>query len=76
MTRLEANQAILLLLSEYIVNHPEERFCQVLRNLGVVNTVLDDISYCVFFSDEFNTESVDTLDNIKQQLRKIGTKNR
>jgi len=74
MTNKEVNLAIIQKLKEFIVDNPDQRFCQILRNIGIFDTVgavlPQDINnnlgfVKVFFSDEFYTESIDTLNKIK-----------
>lgn len=60
--RQNVNFQILEELRKYFEKYPHERFGQGLRNIGVVDTVHNDSG--VFFSNEFNTESVATLNKI------------
>lgn len=58
MTRLEANRSILEKIANEVENNPEQRFHQILQNMGIVklngNVVVD----------QFYEESVDTLDRL------------
>lgn len=55
--RLESNREILKLLSKRIEENTDERFCQMLSNLG-----LDRIDLC------YNVESSSTLGHLKTVL--------
>lgn len=77
INRKEANLAIIQKLKEFILAHPDQRFCQALRNIGAFDTVaaispkgvkgnLGPVK--VYFSNEFYTESVDTFKKVKKRL--------
>ena len=68
MTRHEANKEILAKLFEYVEKAPDQRFGQILRNLGVVREhYLDGIP--AFWANDFYIESEDTLNNIIKETK-------
>lgn len=78
MNRLQANLKILELLKEFIKNNPDIRFGQAIRAVGIVDVeqVIPETSshlseVKLFYSDEFYTESTETLDRVKKRLSKV-----
>ena len=64
MNRQEANRKILNLLSAAVEQCPNQRFHQILQNLGI--NLIDVTEFkCL---DQFYEESEDTLDRIKQMV--------
>lgn len=79
MTRLEANLALIKILTEFVKDYPDIRFAQALRSIGVFETTgavshdkmkghLGEVQ--VFYSNEFYTESEETLKKVKERLKK------
>lgn len=68
MTRLEANLKILDIVSSYVKANPDQRFCQVLCNLGLpyIGTTVVDGS--VQHVDKYYEESDKTLEGVKQAV--------
>ena len=68
MTRLEANLKILDIVSSYVKANPDQRFCQVLCNLGLpyIGTTVVDGS--VQHVDKYYEESDKTLESVKQAM--------
>lgn len=65
--RIEANLELLNFLGDYIMNHPTERFGQVLRNLGiVVESNLQEGGH--IWLNGFNEEPQDTLTRVKKSI--------
>jgi len=75
--RLLLNLMILEHLEKYLIKNPDQRFCQALRNIGIVDSVsavpheqrkkaIGELE--VLFSNEFYTESKDTLAKILDRL--------
>lgn len=59
MTRLEANLKILDILKEYAKSAPDQRFHQILQNIGLEDGPCDDCH------DRFFEESTETLTKLK-----------
>ena len=75
MTRKQKKLEIIKKLRDYICQHPEQRFGQALRNIGIVDTIClrDDITeYSVYFTNIFNEEPEQTLKRIAETLEKYG----
>lgn len=76
MNRLEANRRILQLLRNEIELQPDIRFCQLLSNLDIVerrdHEYDGDHTPPPYWVDEFNTESVGTLQRILNALNRTG----
>jgi hypothetical protein len=73
MTRFEANREIMKRLSKAIKDNPDQRFGQLLRNLGVVREQGYDVDQCGTpprWVNEFNTESEFTLNNMIAEEKK------
>ena len=71
MTRHEANLHILEILYAEASANPSLRFGQLLSILDVVLQERDATGCVTGWSDEFDTESVDTLTRIKGALAKL-----
>jgi hypothetical protein len=74
MTRQEANIRILGILAKAIIDRPDERFGQLLRNLGAVRErTRDNLGRQTVYPEwvnEFNTESEFTLNNMIAEEKK------
>lgn len=60
MNRIQANQAIIDIISQYAMDNPDMRFIQLLWSLGIINTQNDWL-----IEDRYNEESEDTLKKLK-----------
>lgn len=75
LERADANADLLNLLTQYLADNPTQRFCQALRNLGIVRESIqvednNAVSYASVWVNEFYTESTDTLENVNAVLNK------
>ena len=68
MTRLEANLKILDIISNYIKTNPEQRFCQVLCNLGLPFISIVTKDGTTQHVDKFFEESDKTLEIVNQAI--------
>ena len=67
MTRKEANMEIVRLMVNYINMNPDQRFCQILQNLEILE---DDGDYGEKgLIDSFYEEFTTTLERVKNTLR-------
>ena len=66
MTRLESNLKILDIVANYIKANPDQRFCQVLCNLGLPYIGTTMVNGSVQHVDKFYEESDKTLEDVKQ----------
>jgi hypothetical protein len=64
MTRHEANKLILKQLSQAVKANTDQRFGQLLRNLGIVTEVRNGKGTPTHWVNEFNTESSTILDRL------------
>jgi hypothetical protein len=64
MTRQEANREILKQLSKAVKANTDQRFGQLLRNLGLVTEVRNGEGTPTHWINEFNTESVAILERM------------
>lgn len=69
--RLESNRKILNILKTYVENNPNQRFVQILNNIGLPahKLVLIDGEYKV--QDAYFEESAESLEIIKQHLNLV-----
>ncbi len=80
MTRQEANKEIIKLISKYADAHPDQRFGQILLNMGLVQTRFVISKDCGLerldgWRDAYNDEPVDLLLNLrKNQVKEILTR--
>lgn len=68
MTRLESNLKILDIVAKYIKANPDQRFCQVLCNLGLPYIGTTVVNGSVQHVDKFYEESDKTLEGVKQAM--------
>lgn len=71
-TRTEANLELLNLLGDYIMNHPTQRFGQILRNLGVIREIRSGFapdSMPPQWVNDFNTESTEILRRVRASIQ-------
>ena len=68
MTKLEANLKILDVIASYIKANPDQRFCQVLCNLGLPYISTTVVNGSVQHVDKFYEESDKTLEDVKQAM--------
>ena len=68
MTRLESNLKILDIISNYIKTNPDQRFCQVLCNLGLPFIGIITKDGLIQHVDKFFEESDKTLEIVNQAL--------
>lgn len=68
MTRLESNLKILDIISNYIKTNPDQRFCQVLCNLGLPFIGIVTKDGTTQHVDKFFEESDKTLEIVNQTL--------
>lgn len=69
--RKQVNLQIIDALRDYICKHPEQRFGQALRNIGIVDTVHhdpNDFQHRPYFTNIFNEEPEITLAKIMKRL--------
>lgn len=68
--RKQVNLQIVEALRDYVNKHPEQRFGQILRNIGIVATVPVDpmLMKGPYFTNIFNEEPEKTLARIFKQL--------
>lgn len=77
MQRKQINLQIIDALRDYINKHPEQRFGQALRNIGIVDTVLiypSEQEAGVYFTNIFYEEPEQTLKRILETLDESGAK--
>lgn len=67
MGRYEDNLQILDLIKLYLQNNKEQRFTQVLYNLGIVESLECGVS----FKDNYHIESNKTLEIVKEKFDKM-----
>ena len=65
MTRLEANRAIIALLSAAVESSPDSRFGQILRNLEAIKQVIGQPPAPIHWANEFYLESEQLLKRIQ-----------
>ena len=65
MTRQQANLKIMALLYKAVVDFPDWRFGQLLRNLDIVGEVRDDQGTPTGWRNSFNDESEYTLKQLE-----------
>ena len=70
MSRLEANRAILGVITELVERYPDQRFGQLMRNYGVIKEIRNDW-IPVAWSNEFNLESDELLKRIVKTTAEI-----
>ena len=68
MTKLETNLKILDIVANYIKANPDQRFCQVLCNLGLPYISTTVVNGSVQHVDKFYEESDKTLEGVKQAM--------
>jgi len=69
MTRLQANKKLLKILKELVINNPDQRFSQVLQNLGFVkpSRPVRDLGM-IEWQNEFYLESEELLKRVKGRI--------
>ena len=66
MSRLESNKKILDILTAYIHQNPDIRFCQALCNLGLPNiTIVKQDEDGITYEDKYYEEPDRTLETVK-----------
>lgn len=65
MTRQQANEEIMGRLLQAIMENPDQRFGQILRNLGIVTEIRDETHMPICWQNDFNKESEAILESIK-----------
>lgn len=69
MNRYENNKNILKEIEKYIDKYPQERFIQILWNMGIINSISNnDDKYVNDIEDRYYEESNITLQKIKNML--------
>lgn len=69
MNRYENNKNILKEIEKYIDKYPQERFIQILWNMGIINSISNnDDKYVNDIEDRYYEESNITLQKIKNIL--------
>ena len=69
MTRKEANMEIVRLLVNYINDNPDQRFGQILRNVGVVVDYWNEQEMKKDWMNHFNEEPQAMLDRMLEQMK-------
>ena len=67
MTRLEANIKILNIVEQLVHEFPDMRFIQLLM---VIDAVIDTNQFVINI-DQFNEESIVTLERIKNKIKQL-----
>lgn len=70
MNRQEANLKILWRLSAYIMNNPDQRFGQILANLGIVKACRPTRDHTVDWQNGFYEESIAVLERVQARADK------
>ena len=70
MTRLEANIKILNIVEQLVHEFPDMRFIQLLM---VIDAVIDTNQFVINI-DQFNEESIVTLERIKNKIKQLRQK--
>ena len=75
--RKQINLQIIDALRDYICKHPEQRFGQAVRNIGIVDTILLDHPELrgPYFTNIFYEEPENTLARIMKRLEEDGQTN-
>ena len=66
MKCIKANRKILSVLSAAVEQHPDWRFHQILRNLGITLRDETKTGWESMYLDQFFEESADTLERMEQ----------
>lgn len=65
--RFAANVKLIQIVTEYLLEHPQERFGQALRNLGItVDSTLPDGD--IYWCNGFYEEPTETLKRVEQNI--------
>jgi hypothetical protein len=67
MSRQKDNLEILNRLREYVATSPDERFGQILRNIGIINDYRDEEDGLHKWANHFNEEPSDMLKRMDER---------
>lgn len=66
MSRLTDNLTILKRLKTYVQRNPDQRFGQILRNIGIIVDYIPEGEHAPHWSNHFNEEPSTMLERMKQ----------
>lgn len=72
MSNKQENDRILTLLQQYLDNNSEQRFCQALMNLGIIEQRMDSTTSEMITLDPFYTPNKVIIEKLETNLLKEG----